>query len=127
MGIIYKNLQNYEKALKSHEQALLIAEEMGDRRGICNQLGCLANLYSSLGEHRKSIEFLFKSYEIAKEIGDRKQEGICLGNLGISYFKLGDAQSAESFFEKAVIILESIEVPEAKDFQQHLNIIRNQK
>ena len=71
------------KAIEYYEQALKIAQEIGDRRGEGADLGNLGNAYADLGETRKAIEYYEQALKIAREIGDRRGEGNGLGNLGM--------------------------------------------
>jgi len=57
MGNAYVALGDARKAIEFHEQYLLIAREIGDRRGEGNALGSLGNAYANLGDARKAIEF----------------------------------------------------------------------
>jgi tetratricopeptide (TPR) repeat protein len=59
-----------EKAISSHEQALVIAREIGDRRGEGNTLGSLGLTYAELGQVEKAIELLSQSLRIGTEIKD---------------------------------------------------------
>ncbi len=67
LGIAYKNLGDPRKAIEYYEQALVIAREIGDRKGEGNQLGNLGNAYSDLGDPRKAIEYYEKALEINPE------------------------------------------------------------
>ena len=56
-AIAYAHLGETRKAIEFYEQALMIAREIGDRRGEGNALGNLGIAYADLGETRKAIEF----------------------------------------------------------------------
>ncbi len=101
LGIAYAALGDAGKAIEYYEQALVIAREIGDRRGEGAALGNLGIAYADLGDARKAIEYYEQALAIAREIGDRRGEGAALGNLGIAYAALGDARKAIEYYEQA--------------------------
>ncbi|BAZ48491.1 TPR repeat-containing protein [Nostoc sp. NIES-4103] len=79
----------FEAALQSWQQALVIYREIKDRKGEGNALGNLGNAYYALGDYAKAIEYYSSSLAIAREIKYRLGEGRSLGNLGLAYNALG--------------------------------------
>lgn len=77
LGIVYHHLGELRKAIEYYEQALKIAQEIGDRQGEGNQLGNLGIAYKNLGEPRKAIEFLKESLAIGKAIEDPRIISFC--------------------------------------------------
>ncbi|MEW6736427.1 MAG: tetratricopeptide repeat protein, partial [Acidobacteriota bacterium] len=104
LGIAYKNLGEYRKAIEYYEQQLTITHEIGDRSGEGNALGNLGNAYWSLGKYRKAIEYHEQALTVKREIGDRSSEGKVLTNLGNAYADLGDTHKAISYHEQALVI-----------------------
>ena len=100
LGIAYKSLGDFRKAIEYHEKRLKIAIEIGDRAGEGGAYGNLGNAYQSLGDFRKAIEYHEKDLKIAIEIGDRAGEGRAYGNLGNAYQSLGDFRKAIEYHEK---------------------------
>ena len=108
LGIAYKSLGHYQKAIEYHEKILKIANEIGDRAGEGRAYGNLGNAYRSLGDYQKAIEYLEARLKIAKEIGDRAGEGAAYGNLGNNYQSLGDYVKAIEYQEKHLKIAEEL-------------------
>ena len=104
LGLAYSNLGQVKKSIEYYQKALLISNEIGDRRGEENGLGNLGNTYSKLGQVEKAIEYYEQALVISKEIGDRRGEGIALGNLGIAYRNLGQVEKAIEYHEQALVI-----------------------
>ena len=100
LGIAYKSLSDFRKAINYHEKHLKIAIEIGDRAGEGGAYGNLGNAYFSLGDFRKAIEYHEKHLKIAIEIGDRAGERGAYGNVGNAYFSLGDFRKAIEYHEK---------------------------
>ena len=59
-----------EKAIGYHEQELVIAREIGDRRDEANALGNLGNAYAAFGELEKAIGYYEQELVIAQAIKD---------------------------------------------------------
>jgi tetratricopeptide (TPR) repeat protein len=126
LGTAYLNMGQVEKAIEYHEQALVIAKEIGDRRGEGNAFGNLGNAYSILGQVEKAIEYHKQALVIAKEIGDRRNEGIWLGNLGSAYSNLGQVEKAIEYYEQALVIGKEIKDPRLINFcEENLKSIKS--
>ena len=93
MGDTYRNLEQYQKAIESHQQALVIYQELGDSHGEAISLNSLGVAYKSLGQYEKAIEYHQQALIIYQELGDsseerlRQRNGVAdsLGNLGDAY------------------------------------------
>src|SRR3989441_4614988 len=81
LGVAYRALGDYRRAIEYYEQHLQIAREIGDRGGEGGALGNLGVAYGALGESRRAIEYLEQALTILREIGNRGGEGSALGNL----------------------------------------------
>ena len=92
--------------MKKH---MLIALEIGDRRGEGADLGNLGLAYADLGETRKAIEYYEKRMVITSEIGDRRGEGERPGQPGdYAYAALGETRKAIEYYEKQMVITSEI-------------------
>ena len=61
MANIFRDLGNYEKAMKYYEKCLIIFNELGDK---FNKSACLLNIgiiYKNLGNYEKAMEYYKKS------------------------------------------------------------------
>ena len=104
LGIIYHQIGDYNKSIEYCENALKVAQNIGDKESEGVQLGNLGNAYGSLGDVKKSTEYYEKALQIARKIDDRINEGAWLGNLGIIYRDFGKLEQSIEYFEKALII-----------------------
>ena len=73
IGVIYGQLNNYEKALEYFLKSLEINEEIGNKKGISYSLGNIGILYRRLKKYDKAIEYLLESLKIEEEIGNKVQ------------------------------------------------------
>jgi len=62
LGIAYRSLGDYQKAVDYHEERLKIAKEIGDRAGEGATYRSLGNAYHSLGDYQKAIEYHKKKF-----------------------------------------------------------------
>jgi CHAT domain-containing protein len=108
LGIAYRNLGQYQKAIEFHQQFLTIAREIGDRDGEAASLNNLGIAYKSLGQYRQAIEFYQQSLAIAREIGDKESEGLTLSNLGVLLVKQNQPELAIIFYKQSVNVREAI-------------------
>src|SRR5919202_753349 len=99
-GIEQFQTSQFEAALQSWQQALIIYREIKDRLGEGAALGNLGEAYFSLGDYAKAIGYQQQYLPIARETKDRLGEGQSLGNLGIAYFSLGDYAKAIEYHQQ---------------------------
>ncbi|MCP4664472.1 MAG: tetratricopeptide repeat protein, partial [bacterium] len=108
VGLAHHRLAEVEKAIGYHQEALVIAREIGNRRGEGEDLGNLAGAYSDLGDVEKAIGYYEQAIVIAREIGDRSVETEDLGSLGLAYARLGDVEKAIVYYEQGLVIAREI-------------------
>lgn len=61
MGIIHRNLGNYEEALKYNNRALHICREIGNRINEGRHLTNISNVYKDLGDYEKALMYYRKA------------------------------------------------------------------
>lgn len=102
IGRVYAESGEASKAVKFHEQALMIAREIGDRKAEGIVLGNLGIAYAYLGESRRALRLFEQGLAIAQEIRYRRGEGNALGNLGNVYRDMGEMGRAVVFYEQSL-------------------------
>ena len=100
LGMTYWYMGRYQQAITSHEQALEIARETGNRGSEGTCLGNIGTCYSFIGEIPRAIEFYEQALQIAREIGNHDSMGVWLHNLGNCYRDLGEMKRAIDYYEK---------------------------
>jgi CHAT domain-containing protein/tetratricopeptide (TPR) repeat protein len=119
-GIQQYESSQFETALQSWQQALIIVREIKNRQGERAILDNLGLAYHALGNYAKAIEYHQESLVIAREIKDRQVEGNALGNLGNAYNSLGDYAKAIDYYQQSLVIAHEI-----KDRQGEGNALGN--
>jgi tetratricopeptide (TPR) repeat protein len=104
MGLRYKRLGDYERALDLHGQALAIARDLGDRHSESVALGNLGNCCRHLGRYGQALDLHGQALAIARDLGDRQGEAAELGNLGNCYCHFGDYEQALDLHSQALAI-----------------------
>lgn len=94
----------FEGALQSYRQALIVYQEISDRFGQASTLGGIGTTYWYLGQFQRAVEFCDRSLSIAREIKDRQSETYALGCLGWSYTSLDQYPRAIEFYQQQITI-----------------------
>ena len=71
IGNLYKNRNDYNKALENFQKALKIEEEQDDKSGISGTYNNIGIIYRLMGDYAKSLEYFQKSLEICFKLGDK--------------------------------------------------------
>ena len=111
LGVVYKNLGKYRKAISYYKQGLKIKKKIGEKNGIGVILTNLGNAYMNICNYQKAISFYESALEIHKEIGDKKKIGENLMTLWIVHYYHGDYQRAIFYYKQAFKINQEIFVP----------------
>ena len=98
----------FEAALKSWSEALILYRELKDRQSEGETLNNLGLVYRNLGDFKKAIEYHEQSLAIARELKNRQLEGIALNSLGNANFNLGKFKQAIDFFQQSLAIAREI-------------------
>ncbi len=109
LGLAHYYLGEAERAIGYYEQALVIAREIGDRRGEGIALLNLGLAFVDLGEVKPAITYYKEALVIGCEIRNRRLEGSILGNLGLAYADLDELGRAIGYYEQALVIARETE------------------
>lgn len=104
LGMVYRDLGQYDKALEYHQLSLTIYKELGDKYGVGNNLNSLGLVSNDLGLYSKALEYYQQSWVLAKELGDKDAEGGIMSNRGAAYKNLGQYPKALEYFQQALAI-----------------------
>jgi CHAT domain-containing protein len=107
-GIQQYQTSQFEAALQSWQQVLVICQEIKDRQCEGVALGNLGEAYRNLGDYAKAIEYQQQCLAITREIKNRLGEGQSLGNLGVAYRNLGDYAKAIEYYQQHLTIAREI-------------------
>lgn len=101
LGIIYGQKNRNDERLSSYQEALRIADEIGD---VVQKMACLNNLGDVLGDvlgdFPKAIEKYGKALGLGKQHHNLTQQVICTLNLAVSYRNLGEYEKSQTYIEQ---------------------------
>jgi len=83
-----------DEAIAPLQQAIELAEGLGDRRKLGRALFALGDVFRALRRLREAVPLLDRSAALARELGDSLQESHSLLCLSLSHSYLGDAPAA---------------------------------
>ncbi|WP_306350769.1 tetratricopeptide repeat protein [Flavobacterium sp. '19STA2R22 D10 B1'] len=112
LGVAYKNLMSYDKALDYYQKAYELTEDSLSKIILKNNQ---AVVYIKKKAPMQAIPILSSLIQIPIEIKDEKLKtevfklkGRVLNNLGTAYFDLGDRKLSLFYFERGLMIREQI-------------------
>lgn len=88
-------------ALNFAEEALLLSEELDDKKGKADALNRKGNVYFFLADYEKSLGFYLESLALREELGE--QEGIAgsYSNIALIYSEFNDNDRAIAYTQKS--------------------------
>ena len=103
MGVLYSNMNNYEKALHHHILARQYAEQAGNipLQSIINMT--MARAYLNLKKSDSALVSEQKAYEQAMQSGFKKYLGSILLNMGRIYAAQGNMQLANDYYRQSLV------------------------
>ncbi|MBK9748807.1 MAG: tetratricopeptide repeat protein [Chloroflexi bacterium] len=104
LGIAYRNIGNYDKAIEYYEQALVLARQEKDTASEGRVLGNLGNCYFYVGDYARAIDYNRQGLDLALRLRQKRAEGIRLGNLALAYSAIGNYKEALLHAERALQI-----------------------
>lgn len=115
LGIVYRNLDNINKAIECQESALEIYKTLDDDNGAAYCYTNLGNAFQQLGMLHKAKHFQEKSITLARKAGNKELEQIALGNL----FNAQEAEKARTL----IVVDGNKEIP----FAMESNRVKSQR
>jgi putative nucleotidyltransferase with HDIG domain len=101
IGIIYHDLNEYEKALKFAEKSLKAFTELEDDLGIATSYNNLGTVLKDQGNLDTAQEHYLKAYEIFKRIGYNTGHSAACNNLGEILTLKGEFKQSEFYLNEA--------------------------
>ena len=108
LGNVLQSLGDYANAIETHEKALKIAKNIGDKEKEAWCYRNLGGLFRSTGKQGQAVEFNEKAVAIAKEVSDRNGVALAYLNLGILSQSPGEYLKAEAYLQKALLIIKEM-------------------
>jgi len=107
IGVTYKQLGNFEKALDYLYQSLCIFREDGNLLFQSYPINVIGSIYFETADYTKALEYFEEGLSIRQASLDKLGEAGSLDNLGFTHFKLGNYEQAISYCQQSLVIAES--------------------
>jgi two-component system NtrC family sensor kinase len=107
IGVTYKQLGNFEKALDYLFQSLHIFREDENRLFQSYPINVIGSIYFENGDYIKALEYFDEGLAIRQASLDKLGEAGSLDNIGFTHFKLGNYTQAISYCKQSLVIAES--------------------
>ena len=108
IGLVYKGLGEYAKALEYHEKSLDISLELyGESHpAVATSYNNIGSVYYSLGEYAKALEYHEKSLSILLDVYGESHPDVATSYnvIGLVYDSLGEYAKALEYYEKSLDI-----------------------
>jgi len=113
LGVVYRELGNFEKAKEQHQNALALLERLqleNPTSEVADSLNKLGNVLYSLGQFQEAKDYFHKSLKIREELYGNEHADVAasLCNLGVIHSVLDDLETAENFFQRSLALREII-------------------
>jgi len=114
MGLVYREMGLFEKALEVLNKALIIDREINSRWAIAYDLRNMALTYLRMGDPEEAVKLFQEGLVVASDIGNRINEAKILLGLGEALFTLNRYQEAQTSFKKALELSRSMVLRETE-------------
>lgn len=100
IGVVYRNLGDYQKAMGFYFEALKIAENIQNQEQLAYANNNIGEIYKFQEEYEKAIEFTEKAITAFQEINN--ETGLAYG-----YIRLGEIYEAQGKYQEAITAFEN--------------------
>ena len=97
----------WPEAVKLYEQALAIAEELGDRARQASMLQHIGVSYSNMGQKEEAEEYYHRALEVYEELGSKCGQGSCLWWLCSQRTFAKEAAAGKPYCERALALFKA--------------------
>jgi len=113
-GWILQRLVDRRLGLTLTQQALKIAQELGDEELKLQAFNNIALVYAGIGQPQQALEYYEQALPISREVGNRADEAATLNGLAYLYQSLQRYTEALGAFEQSVLLSQQIIYPAAE-------------
>lgn len=107
IGIVYKNLGQYDNALIFQNRALDAFKEMKNKQSMAAAYGNIGVVYDLLSKPAEAIAFYLKALDLNEASGNQNRIASDYANLGAAHIQLPDYEKGFEYLQKARKIYEA--------------------
>ena len=108
IGVVYRNLSDYDKALNMYTQALMLSEKIKDSIQIAYSLNNLGGIYRLEGNYEEALRYILEALGIFEKKNDKEGMSFCTINIGLIYRRQNSPLMALKYLNYALIIRNEI-------------------
>ena len=108
IGVIYRNLGQYDKALGIYSDALRIAEDTRDSTQIAYSLNNIGGIYRLEGNNKIALQYILKALKIFERNNNKQGISYCTINIGLIYRRQQEYTKALEYLNYTLKIREEI-------------------
>ena len=127
LGVLYNNIalifrekSEPDSALAYLESAYGISEKLGDKTGMCNNLGNRAVLLAEQKNFEAALDLNYRMLDLADELGRRNSKASALDNISETYFLMKKYDQAIAAAETGLDLINT-----SGDFQLRADLYHN--
>jgi signal transduction histidine kinase len=107
-GIIFYDLQEYEKCLANYKEALRIRKQLNDSIGIAALYNKLGITYQRKADWVNSLKYQQLALSLYEKLNMKKEQALVLSNIGIIHYDTRNYNEALKWYDKSVAICKEI-------------------
>jgi tetratricopeptide (TPR) repeat protein len=108
LGLLYKSLGKYDKALTCYQQNLIVQQTIDDKQGEGETLNNLAIIAHAKGDYDTALGYFIDSLKISQDTSDKLGEGMTLNNISQIYHAKGEYDTALGYLTNSLKIKQDI-------------------
>ncbi|OGU65686.1 MAG: hypothetical protein A2499_16245 [Stygiobacter sp. RIFOXYC12_FULL_38_8] len=108
IGVVYRNLTDYDKALSMYTQALTLSEKIKDSIQIAYSLNNLGGIYRLEGNYEEALRYILESLGIFERHNHKEGMSFCTINIGLIYRRQNSPQMALKYLNYTLKIRNEI-------------------
>lgn len=85
MGVVYRNLGNYDKSISLYKNALRVAEGIKDSNQIAYAYNNIGGIYRLEGNNKLALEYILEALTVFENLKDKVGMAFCTINIGLIY------------------------------------------
>lgn len=102
MGIVFRDLGLYEKAIEQFRRSIQTKKKLGDADGEATELYSMGQVYGSLGDNSSALQCFEQALPLFAKLGKTEDEGLVLNNVGELFTDQGQYSRALDSFRLAL-------------------------
>lgn len=108
MGVIYRNLGNYDKSISTYTSALRLAEEVKDSVQIAYSYNNIGGIYRLQGNNSLALEYILRALSLFEKLKHKEGMSFCTINIGLIYRRQGNYIKALEYLNYTLRLREEI-------------------